>query len=90
MPWRSGWAALIQQQCATPKMWISRCGGKIWIVRRWRWKLLVTMKLNSYRKKDQVHLLDMLDVESIDYTWPAKFPTELAMRLQALIDNPDG
>ena len=50
---------------------------------------LVRMKLTSYRLKDQVHLLDMLGVGLIDATWPARFPAELAARLQALLDNPD-
>jgi hypothetical protein len=48
------------------------------------------MKLTSYRRKDQVHLLDMLEIGLIDATWPARFPPELAARLQQLIDTPDG
>lgn len=51
---------------------------------------LVRMKLNSYRRKDQVHLLDMLEVGLIDQTWPAKLPEPLRERLQELIDSPDG
>ena len=51
---------------------------------------LVTMKLTSYRRKDQVHLQDMNSVELIDATWPAKFPPPLADRLQAVLDDPDG
>jgi hypothetical protein len=51
---------------------------------------LVRMKLTSYRRKDQVHLLDMLDVGLIAATWPARYPPELAARLQHLIDTPDG
>ena len=51
---------------------------------------VVRMKLTSYRRKDQVHLLDMLDVGLIDATWPARDPAELAARLQHLIDTPDG
>jgi hypothetical protein len=51
---------------------------------------LVQMKLTSYRRKDQVHLLDMIDVGLIDETWPARFAAELAARLQTLLDNPDG
>jgi hypothetical protein len=50
---------------------------------------LVQMKLTSYRRKDQVHLLDMLGVGLIDATWPARFPAALAARLQTLLDNPD-
>lgn len=51
---------------------------------------LVRMKLNSYRRKDQTHLLDMIQVGLIDATWPAQFETELGERLQMLIDDPDG
>ncbi len=51
---------------------------------------LVRMKLNSYRRKDQVHLMDMLEVGLIDSTWLAKMPPQHAERLQQLIDDPDG
>ena len=51
---------------------------------------LVRMKLTSFRRKDQVHLLDMLDVGLIDATWLVRFQPELRRRLQELIDNPDG
>jgi hypothetical protein len=51
---------------------------------------LVRMKLTSYRLKDRVHLLDMIDVGLIDGTWPSRFPGELADRLQTLLDNPEG
>jgi len=51
---------------------------------------LVVMKLMSNRRKDQVHLLDLIAVGLIDATWPARFPPELAARLQHLLDTPDG
>ncbi len=51
---------------------------------------LVRMKLTSFRLKDQVHLLDMIDVELVDASWPARLPEPLAVRLQGLLDNPDG
>jgi hypothetical protein len=51
---------------------------------------LVRMKLNSFRLKDRVHILDMISVGLIDNTWPGKFPGPLRDRLQELIDNPDG
>jgi hypothetical protein len=51
---------------------------------------VVRMKLTSNRRKDQVHLLDMLGVGLLDATWPARYPPELAARLQHLIDTPDG
>jgi hypothetical protein len=51
---------------------------------------LVRMKLTSFRRKDQVHLLDLLDVGLIDATWCLRFPPELASRLQELVDNPQG
>jgi hypothetical protein len=51
---------------------------------------LVTMKLTSFRRKDQVHLGDMLEVGLIDANWLSKLPADLATRLQTLIDDPDG
>jgi hypothetical protein len=43
---------------------------------------LVRMKLTSFRRKDQVHLLDLIEVGLIDRDWLS--------RLQELLDNPDG
>ncbi len=51
---------------------------------------LVRMKLTSFRRKDQVHILDMIGVGLIDATWTARFPPELAARLQELLDDPNG
>jgi hypothetical protein len=49
---------------------------------------LVKMKLISYRRKDQVHLDDLIGVGLIDATWPARFPPELGARLQHILDTP--
>jgi len=51
---------------------------------------LVRMKLTAFRRKDQVHLLDMLDVGLIDATWCDRLPAELADRLRHLIATPEG
>ena len=51
---------------------------------------LVRMKLTSYRRKDQVHLLDLIGVGLVDTTCPARFAAPLGQRLQELIDNPNG
>ena len=51
---------------------------------------LVQMKLTSFRRKDQVHLLDLLDIGLIDATWLSSLLPEHAARLQQLIDDPDG
>ena len=51
---------------------------------------LVGMKLNSFRRKDQVHLLDLLELGLLDDSWPARLSPEHAERLQQLIDDPDG
>ncbi len=51
---------------------------------------LARMKLTSFRRKDQMHLLDMIDVGLIDQSWCNRFSPELATRLQTLIDDPDG
>jgi hypothetical protein len=51
---------------------------------------LVKMKLTSFRRKDQVHILDMLDVGLVDATWLPRLPEELSVRLKELLDNPEG
>jgi hypothetical protein len=51
---------------------------------------LVRMKLTAFRRKDQMHLLDMIDVELVDESWCVRLPAELAARLKELIDNPNG
>ena len=51
---------------------------------------LVTMKLTSYRRKDQVHILDFIHVGLLDQSWTERLPPELAARLQELLDDPDG
>jgi len=51
---------------------------------------LVRMKLTSFRRKDQVHLQDLLGVGLIDAAWIPRLPAELAARLQHLIDTPEG
>jgi hypothetical protein len=51
---------------------------------------LLRMKLTSNRRKDQVHVLDMIEVGLIDASWCDKLPAELAQRLQAILDTPEG
>jgi hypothetical protein len=51
---------------------------------------LVRMKLIAYRRKDQVHLLDLIGVGLLDATWPARLPPPLGERLQQLLDDPNG
>ncbi len=51
---------------------------------------LLTMKLTSFRRKDQVHVLDMIDVGLVDASWTSRLPSELAARLQELLDTPNG
>jgi hypothetical protein len=50
---------------------------------------LVRMKLTSFRLRDQVHLLDLLEVGLIDATWCGRFPAQLAARLEQLIETRD-
>lgn len=51
---------------------------------------LVRIKLTAFRRKDQVHLLDMIGVGLIDASWPAKLPPELGERLRELLETPEG
>ena len=51
---------------------------------------LLRMKLTSFRRKDQVHVLDFIEVGLIDESWVNRLPGELGDRLQELLDNPEG
>jgi hypothetical protein len=51
---------------------------------------LVRIKLTAFRRKDQVHVLDLIGVGLIDQSWTARLPPALAARLRALLDTPDG
>ena len=48
------------------------------------------MKLNAFRRKDQVHLGDLISLGLIDATWLPRLVPEHAARLQQLLDDPDG
>lgn len=51
---------------------------------------LVRMKLTSFRDKDRMHLRDLIDVGLVDGSWPAELPEDLAIRLQQLLESPEG
>lgn len=51
---------------------------------------LVRMKLSSFRRKDQVHILDMISIGIIDESWLDRLSPELRLRLKELLDDPDG
>ena len=51
---------------------------------------LVRMELSLFGREQAMNLRDLLDVGLIDASWPARFPPELAARLQLLIDTPEG
>ncbi len=51
---------------------------------------LIRMKLNSFRRKDQVHLLDMISLGMIDESWLTRFSERLRPRLEELLNDPDG
>jgi hypothetical protein len=48
---------------------------------------LVRMKLRSFRLKDRVHLLDMLEVGLVDESWYTLLSPDLAARLKEVIDS---
>jgi hypothetical protein len=48
------------------------------------------MKLNANRRKDQVHLLDLLSLGLIDRSWPERYPEPLRSRLIELLNDPEG
>ena len=51
---------------------------------------LVRMKLTSFRRKDQVHVQDLIGVGLIDESWLDRLPGPLADRLRELLEDPDG
>jgi hypothetical protein len=51
---------------------------------------LVRMKLIAWRDKDRTHLRDLIGVGLLDATWPARLPAPLGVRLQQLLDDPNG
>lgn len=51
---------------------------------------LVRMKLNAFRRKDQVHLLDLISLGMIDQTWLDRYPENLRVRLEELLNDPFG
>ena len=51
---------------------------------------LVRMKLNAFRRKDQVHLLDMISLGMINASWLDRYPPDLRSRLEELLNDPDG
>ena len=48
---------------------------------------LVRMKLTSFRRKDQMHLVDFINTGLVDETWPDRYPPELAERLRELLND---
>ena len=50
---------------------------------------LVRMKLTSFRRKDQVHVLDLAEVGLVDESWVNRLPPELSERLRELLNNPE-
>jgi hypothetical protein len=51
---------------------------------------LLRMKLTAFRTKDRMHVRDLLDVGAIDASWTSRLVPELAVRLQQILDNPNG
>jgi hypothetical protein len=51
---------------------------------------LVRMKLTTFRDKHRTYLRDLIDVGLLDTTWVNRLPSELAVRLQTLLDTPEG
>ena len=51
---------------------------------------LVRMKLNAFRRKDQVHLIDMISLGMIDESWLGRYPEHLSARLEELLNDPEG
>lgn len=72
---------------AVPDVTESEGGGRFRVLTL---EALVRMKLTSYRRKDQVHIQDLLDVGLIDASWLDRLPAPLAERLRGILETPDG
>jgi hypothetical protein len=44
----------------------------------------------AFRHKDRTHLCDLIEVGLLDATWVPHLPSESAVRLQKLLDTPEG
>jgi hypothetical protein len=44
----------------------------------------------SFRDKERMHLRDLVSVDLVDASWPARYPDFLADRLQVILDDPEG
>lgn len=51
---------------------------------------LVKMNLTSFRRKYQVHLLDLISIGIVDSSWLGRFLPILQTRRQELLDDPEG
>ncbi len=72
---------------ATPELRLTEKAGSFDLVPL---EDLVRMKLISFRDKDRMHLRDLIAVGLVDGYWPDRFRSELAGRLQAILDDPEG
>lgn len=51
---------------------------------------LVRIKLTAFHDKDRLHLRDLIEVGLVDASLIERLPSELAPRLQSLLDHPEG
>lgn len=50
---------------------------------------LAKVKLTAHRRKDHVHILDLIGVGLVDAAWVPRSPPALAQRLRTLLATPD-
>ena len=53
-------------------------------------RAVVQIKLTAFRDKDRTHLRDLISVGLLDASWLPTLPDELARRLKAILDVPNG
>lgn len=51
---------------------------------------LLRMKLTAHRDKDRTHIRDLIGVGLIDESWLPRLPEELRVRLQHILETPEG
>jgi len=47
-------------------------------------------RLLLIRSQYRTHLRDLIEVGLVDASWRARLPAELGLRLQSLLDTPEG
>src|SRR5947199_9797170 len=51
---------------------------------------LVRQEITAFQSENRMHVQDLIEVGLVDANWRDRLPPDLAVRLQELLDNPEG